>query len=218
MDSNELKIALNTNAKNHTAMKRLTTLAGLCLLSGMSLWAQSDKEVILPQKPHRATYVDHTQSETGFWCSAEVEGGSTVMLNHVNMQAAQLTYTGGYRFNEYLKVGAGFGVKYYINNNSHRRGKANSCTFPLYVNVRGNFLSQAERSMVPYWSVSVGNVFKDGFFFSPSVGLRFGEQRNSWLVGLSYSLNHINTDRLEVPPATRLETTSSLMLHVGYEF
>ncbi len=199
-------------------MNKLTALLGLILMSASSLSAQSDKEIVLPQKPHRAKYVDHTQSETGFWCAAEAEAGSTVMLNHANMQAAQLTYTGGYRFNEYIKVGVGFGAKYYFNNNARRRGNANSCTFPLFFNARGNFLSQADRSMVPYWSVSVGHVFKDGFVFSPSVGLRFGEQRSSWLLGISYSLNHINTDHLEVPPATRIETTSSLMLHVGYEF
>ena len=199
-------------------MNKLTALMELLLLSASSLWAQSDKEVILPQKPHRPQYVDHTQSPTGFWCAAEAEGGSTVMLNHVNMQAAQLTYTAGYRFNEYIRVGAGLGVKYYFNHNSRRRGTANSCTFPLFFNARGNFLSQADRSMVPYWSVNVGGVVGDGFFLSPTIGLRFGEQRNSWLLGLSYSLNHINTDKLQVPPATRLTTTSALMLHVGYEF
>ena len=115
-------------------------------------------------------------------------------------------------------MGAGLGAKYYFNHNSRRRGTANSCTFPLFFNARGNFLSQADRSMVPYWSVNVGGVVGDGFFLSPTIGLRFGEQRNSWLLGLSYSLNHINTDKLQVPPATRLTTTSALMLHVGYEF
>lgn len=199
-------------------MKKFIALLSLLLLPVSSLMAQDNQEVVLPQRPHRAQYVDHTQSQTGFWCAAELEGGSTVMLEHSNMQAAQFTYIGGYRLNEYFRVGVGIGVKYYFNNNSKRRGSANSCTFPLYANFRGNFLSQADRSMVPYWSVNLGTVLKDGFYLSPSVGLRFGEQRNSWLLGISYSLNHINTSKLQSPPAKCLRTTSSLSLHVGYEF
>ena len=85
------------------------------------------------------------------------------------------------------------------------------------MNVRGNFISQADRSMVPYWSVNVGSAINDGFFITPTLGLRFGEQRNSWLLGISYSFNHINTDKLTAP-ATRVNSMSALLLHVGYEF
>lgn len=198
-------------------MKKISALLGILLLSSSSsLWAQYNK-VNLPEKPNRPQYVDHTQCEKGFWCAAEFEGGSTVMLNHCNMQSAQITYTAGYRFNEFLKIGAGVGSKYYVSNNDRRRGVANSWTFPIYANIRGNLISQVDRSMVPYWSVNIGSVINDGFFVSPSLGLRFGEQRNSWMLGVSYSYNQIKTKKLEAP-ATKLKSTSALLLHVGYEF
>ena len=198
-------------------MKHFIIIFSWMLSLSAALYAQDADKVILPQKPHRAPYVDYTQRETGFWCALDLDAGSTVLLNHRNMQSVQVTYTAGYRFNEYLKVGLGVGAKYYVNNNEARRGSSNCWTFPLLVNVRGNFFSQADRSMVPYWSVNVGSAINDGFFITPTLGLRFGEQRNSWLLGISYSFNHINTDKLTAP-ATRVNSMSALLLHVGYEF
>ncbi len=190
----------------------------LCLGLGMfasTAWAQND--VKLPQKPNRPAYTDHQLTDKGFWCAAELEGGSTVLLEKTNMQAVQLTYTAGYRLNEYLRVGVGFGGKYYVNNNSARRGTANEWTLPIFVNVRGNIMSQTDRSVVPYWSVNVGAAVNDGFFFAPTIGARFGEKRNSWLLGLTYSFNCLNQNHVPEGFAGP-KAASSLSLHIGYEF
>ncbi len=194
--------------------KAFTLCLGLAMFATAS-WAQS--EVTLPQRPNRPAYTDYQLTDKGFWCAAEVEGGSTVLIEKTNMQSAQLTFTAGYRFNEYLRVGAGFGGKYYVNNNSARRGTANEWTLPIFVNARGNFMSQADRSVVPYWSVNIGAAVNDGFFFAPTVGARFGEKRNSWLLGLTYGFSQINQNH--VPDGFGgPKAVSSLSLHIGYEF
>lgn len=198
-------------------MKHYFIMLGLCSVFATTGLAQNNNGVTLPQKPHRATYTDYRQNEKGFWCAAEWEGGSSVMVEHRNMQSVQLAYTAGYRFNEFIKVGAGLGGRYYVNNNKECRGEASAWTLPIFVNARGNFISQTDRSVVPYWSVCVGGIVGDGAFLSPSVGLRIGEPRNSWLLGISYCLNHINTSQL-VSTDKKVSTSHALQLHIGYEF
>lgn len=174
--------------------------------------AYGQQGIRLPEQPNRSRYVDYRDCDRGFWCAVELEGGSSVFLDKTNLQAAALTYTGGYRFSEYLRVGVGFGGRYYFNNNSARRRDDSRFTLPLFADVRGNIISQASRDIVPYWNLKVGGIVWDGFFVSPTVGLRFGEQRNAWLLGLSYSFNTIRS----YPGQGR--ETNFMLLRLGYEF
>ena len=173
--------------------------------------ALAQQTVRLPEKPKHG-YTHHSDVDKGFWCSIEAEGGSSVYVEKRNMQVAGARFTAGYRFNEYLKVGAGFGGRYYFHNNDVRRKRDSGFTLPLYADIRGNFISQRNRDVVPYWSVNVGGAVWDGFFFSPTIGLRFGEERDSWLLGLSYSFNTI-----QAAPHNGKEA-NFLLLRVGYEF
>lgn len=173
--------------------------------------ALAQQTVRLPEKPKQG-YTHHSDLDKGFWCSIEAEGGSSVFIEKRNMQVGGARFTAGYRFNEYLKVGAGFGGRYYFNNNDVRRKRDSGFTLPLYADLRGNFISQRNRDVVPYWNVSVGGAVWDGFFFSPTIGLRFGEERDSWLLGLSYSFNNI-----QAAPGNSKEA-NFLLLRVGYEF
>ena len=50
----------------------------------------------------------------------------------------------------------------------------------IFVNARGNFISQEVREIVPYWSVDIGGAIRDGFMFTPSFGCRIGEQRSAF--------------------------------------
>lgn len=178
----------------------------------VSYSAFGQNDIRLPERPNRSKYVDYSEQEHGFWCAVEVAGGSGVDIHNTNMQVVSGTFTGGYRFSEYIRVGLGIGGRCYVNNNDARRDEKSLFTLPLFANARGNFISQTSRDIVPYWSFDIGGVVWDGFFFSPTVGLRLGEKRDAWLLGISYSFNTI-----KALPDTRT-TGNFMMLKVGYEF
>ena len=188
-------------------MKKLLLLS-ITLFSACSIFSQ---EIKLPEKPKTSNHKDYRQEVAGFWSSAELDLGSSVMFKKKNLQNIGISYTGGFRFNEFLKVGVGVGVKYYYNNNEVRHSDI-KWTFPIYANVRGNIISQNNRSCVPYWGIKLGTVIRDGFFFSPTLGVRLGEHRDSWLLNISYSYN-----KLEVLPDVNTDC-NFLLLGVGYEF
>lgn len=190
-------------------MKRIILLFSVMLLA-VGADAQNDG-VRLPQRPKTSGYKDYSSEQKGFWCSVELDAGSSVRFNGKNIQQAQVTYTAGYRFCEYLRVGLGFGGRYYFNN-ADVRGTDVDWSFPIYANVRGNIISQDNRTAVPFWSFNIGGVVRDGFYMSPTIGYRFGEQRNSFIIGLSYSL-----ENLYVAPGKR-EAENFVLLKLGYEF
>lgn len=174
--------------------------------------ALAQNNIRLPEKPNRMAYVDHTEKESGFWCAIESNAGSSIVFNHANFQRVGLTYTGGYMVSEYLKFGLGMGANYYFNNNSHARNTKIGVTMPIFLDVRGNLVSQEVRNFVPYWSLDFGGAIRDGFFMSPTIGMRFGQKRDSWLLGLSYTLNRI--DNAPCYP----QSVSSFAIKFGYEF
>lgn len=76
------------------------------------------RDVRMPEQPKGSNYRDYTSQEQGFWCAVETEGGSSIMEHKTNMQYVNLTFTGGYRINEFLRLGVGFGGRMYVNNNT----------------------------------------------------------------------------------------------------
>lgn len=189
-------------------MKKIVLLY-IVLIAFGTLFAQ-ERDIKMPEVP---TKTHNIAEEAGglFWCAIEGGGGSTVMENKKNVAILGATYTGGYRFNQYLKVGVGLGILYYPNSSNVRDTK-NYLAMPLFLNARGNILSDDIRRTVPYWSVNVGTVMPDGIFFTPTVGLRIGEKRNAFLVGISYTFRHLNS----YPKNT--EKYSGVLLKLGYEF
>lgn len=187
-------------------------LTAICIAVDIQVTQAQDRDIILPQRPERPAYKDYTTSDRGFWLAAEAEGGTSTFIDDNNMQVVGLCVNAGYRLSEFLRFGIGIGGRYYVGGNNKVRNTSVKWTIPVYVNARGNIISQYSRSMVPYWSVSVGGVLRDGVFVQPTLGLRFGELRDSWLLGLSYNLQHIDA------MYARQETASSILLRVGYEF
>lgn len=59
---------------------------------------------------------------------------------------------------------------------------------PLYVNLRGNFVSAYDRDGVPFWSLNLGGITREGLFLNPTIGYSFGGLRNNFYLGLSYTL------------------------------
>lgn len=176
----------------------------------MSAYAQT-RNVILPERPKGHAYKNYDMEDQGFWCAIEAEGGSSVMTTYQNMQYATMTFTGGYRISEYLKIGAGLGAKAYVNH-AELRNTSNKVAIPIFANVRGNFMSAYDRGYSPYWSVNIGGVTNDGFYFSPSVGYSIGGLRNNFLIGISYTLGNFTDYKSEN------RTYSYFGVKLGYEF
>lgn len=190
-------------------MKRLF-LSILVLVLTINISAQY-RDVKLPNAPKQTQYRNYEKENSGFWCAFDAEGGSSVMVNSTNMQYVNLSWTGGYRINEFLRFGAGFGVRYYVNN-ADVRDTDNKFGVPIYANVRGNFISAYDRDGVPFWSLNIGGITNEGFFASPTIGYSFGGLRNNFQIGISYTITSFK-DCNQVNMAY-----SYFGLKLGYEF
>ena len=190
-------------------MKKIL-LTTLLIAIGLTASAQY-RDVKLPEKPQQRPYKTHDGVDKGFWHAIEAEGGSSVMANRTNAQFATLSWTGGYRFSEFLRVGAGVGVRMYVHN-ANVRDTDNKFGVPIFANARGNFMASYDRDGVPFWSVNIGGMTNEGFFCSPTVGYSFGGLRNNFQIGLSYSINCFKD-------YTKMNTAYSYVgLKLGYEF
>lgn len=184
----------------------------LFVLSFVLAMHQVSAQIRLPDRPNRPSYIDHTDEDCGFWMAGEAHVGSTIMLKNTNALRSGVAVVGGYMVNEFIKVGVGLGVNVYALNNNKIRDTDIPFTMPLFFDFRGVFMTQEVRNLVPYWSCDIGGAIRDGFFFSPTIGLRIGEKRDSWLIGLSCGLNSIkNKPNID-------STISSMSLKIGYEF
>lgn len=191
-------------------MKKIALIL-FALTIGISAIAQN-RNVSLPNKPYgRTAYKDFSEDAGRVWLAGELKTGTSVLINRKNVLITGATITGGYRFNEYLKVGLGIGGKFHFNNSNLRTAK-NEWAFPVYADCRGNIVSQQDRNAVPYWSVDLGGEINGGIYFSPTIGYRFGMPHDSFLLGLSYELVNADTWKKEN------ETISALVLKIGYEF
>lgn len=182
----------------------------LLAIVGLPALAQH-REVKLPEKPQNTGYRDYQTEEQGFWFSFEADGGSTIMEHRRNMQYVDATFTGGYRLNEFLRAGVGFGGRMYVNNADVRQNNS-KFGVPVFVSARGNFISAADRDGVPFWAVRIGDIVKEGVYFSPAVGYSFGGERNNFQISLAYVLTNP-----KISDGSR-QITSSFGLRLGYEF
>jgi len=167
-------------------MVKKIILAAILFSAAIGLNAQENTVRRMPQVNSGNVQKNYTEATTGFWIAPELFGAYSCMLDGDNFGFTELDVTGGYRFNEYLRVGVGIGARYYIDNSDFLRNNRYDWSFPIYANVRGNFIPTRYRSVVPYYSFNIGGSIRDGFFFRPSVGLRIGQQRSAFLVSLSY--------------------------------
>lgn len=129
---------------------------------------------------------NYSTYQRGFWIAGQLSGAYTLNLTKKNVPMVELDVVGGYRFNEYLRAGIGFGGRYYINND-HMRDSHIAWAFPLYANVRGNIIPTAYHTVVPYYSLDIGGAIRDGFMWRPTIGMRVGQARSAFLLGLTYT-------------------------------
>ncbi len=186
---------------------------------GSAVNAQINEVKRLPEVDNAHAQKEYRDNNVGFWISPELSGGYSCRLNHSNFSFAELTVTGGYRFNEYLRAGLGFGGRYYIENDKVRF-YSSEWAFPIFANVRGNIIPTEERDVVPYYSFDIGGTVRDGFLMRPTVGVRIGRNRSAILLGLSYVGQSMRTFKLSEfgERISKQSFTSFLSLRVGYEF
>lgn len=191
-------------------MRRIVVGISLVCMGFVTSLAQS-RQIIMPEESQEKGFANLAEQEQGYWCGIDAEFGSTLMENKKNVASVGVNFTNGYRFNEYLKVGIGLGVLYYVNSDNVRVRKSH-LAMPLFVNLHGNMVTEEIRRTVPYWSVNVGTAMPDGFFFNPQVGLRIGEKRSAFCIGIGYVLRKLDS------LSQNTSSYSGASLKIGYEF
>lgn len=195
-------------------MKHFLSLAFAFLLGITAMQAQENVVNRIPAvKPDRSQ-VQLSEVEKGFWISAELMGGYSIQVDHKNLGIGEFDVTAGYRFNEFIRIGVGTGVRYYIYDKFPRWHKS-KFGMPLFFAARGNMMTDKYRSVVPYWGFEVGTTFPDGIMFRPTLGLRFGTSRRAWTLGISYMGQNLS---LYGHDGKEHRYTNFFMLRTGFEF
>ncbi len=173
-------------------------------------------EVKTPKEP-KGKYVDYSDQDKGWWCAVEAHAAGLWYDDHA-MGAFALTFTNGYRFSEYLKIGVGIGARYNLNHDNdyaiyrQLHNIQAPMSIPLFVNARGNIISQKSRMCVPFWNADIGYAILDNFFFDAGVGFRVGAKRNNFVMSANFMGQVINYE----PDDT--DFGSGILFKIGYEF
>lgn len=173
------------------------------------------KKPTIPSEYNPGDYVDYTEFEKGFWCAVELVGAYSCHIENDNGALTELDIVGGYRFNEYLRIGLGLGARYYIENEKIRYSDI-KWSFPIFANVRGNIIPSEHRTIVPFYSVDLGGTVRDGFMIRPTIGVRFGDPRSAFTVGITYLGQTLKAPK-EAGSYSR-DYTSFVGIKLGYEF
>ncbi len=200
-------------------MKIKALTLAIALISAIGAIAQNNPGYRLPTEEGKPAHSDYSTFDKGFWIAAEMRAGLYCDFGMDKLPVPlELTVTPGYRFSEYLKVGLGVGARYYVNND-YLRARSIKWSFPIYANVRGNFIPSEYRNIVPYYNIDLGGAIRDGFMWRPGVGLRFGENRSAFLLGLSYMGQCLKGwDKKSATGVNNSKYASFVMLTLGYEF
>lgn len=173
------------------------------------------REVKMPTESNLGTKnTDYQSLNTGFFMAGEASAAWSLNSGKDNLGYTELDVTGGYRFNEFLRVGIGLGARYYIDNNNVRT-VAHDWGMPLYLNARGNFIPTNYRNAVPFWSVDFGTTFPDGVMFRPSVGVRVGSERSAFVASIGYVGQNLRKFTIN---DGKHSFYSFINLKLGYEF
>ena len=182
------------------------------------------KDPVVPSAPAGSTatgYRDFSQINTGFWWGADLSGGISLREHVRNISFVELDAVAGYRFNEFIRIGAGIGIRDYLGRQDEIRARHSHISYPIFATARGNIIVNDYRNVVPYWSVDCGAAIQDGFMFRPTIGIRIGtEKRHSFILGLSYLNQRLLVGRYVEDNATKdkFKNISFLSLRLGYEF
>lgn len=188
-------------------MKKI--MLAILLLSGVAFTAVA-QDVVLPERPKTKAYVDYSHKDTGFWITAGANA-SLMFSDGKSSFFPGIDVVAGYRFGDFLRLGAGVNHKMFSTKTSDANQK-NFVDVSIYADVRGNFLPQEHRNFSPYWSFDLGYTMgSNGLYMCPALGLKFGQMRNDFTIALCYILQHQT-----VSDGAAIE--NGLGLKIAYEF
>ena len=162
----------------------------------------------LPDQPKRAKYIDFPSLDQGLWFAAQATG-AMAFGKSASFPIAQVDLIGGYRFNEFIKLGLGISPRLALAGAPGYGFSGEAVSLPVYLDVRGNVISQESRMSVPWWSVDLGYSIPEGFYASPTVGVRVGGPRNNFIAGVTYIFQSV---------AAANTSYHAVGLRLGYEF
>ena len=175
-------------------------------------------EVKTPKEPKGAKYVDYSDLDKGWWCAVEAHAGGLWYDEDHGMGVFALTFTNGYRFSEFLKIGVGIGARYNLNHDSDYAAYRSvhkiqaPMSVPIFINLRGNIISQKSRMCVPFWNADIGYAVLDNFFFDAGIGFKVGAKRHNFVMSANFMGQAIKYDPDDA------EFGSGFLFKIGYEF
>ena len=176
--------------------KIIITLA--IILLAVPAMAQNHTGYRLPEEPKRAKYVDYSSLTQGFWFAAQLSTG----VGSRQGAFTQADLIAGYRASEFFRFGPGV---------SPQVG-GSGFAMPIYMDFRGNIISQESRMVVPYWSFDAGYTvgrFVKGLYLAPTGGIRVGMPRNDFIAGLGYVFQGLGAG---------VKPSHGFALRLGFEF
>ena len=174
---------------------------------------------VVPTATHDSNLGVLSEMENGFWFAVEAGAGVSCRFSKSNRAFGEGDIVFGYRFNQYAKAGVGVGFRYYFNAYPEFRSTAIDGSFPVYFNLRGNLLGDMYRSVVPYYNIDVGAAIRDGAMIRPGIGLRMGQRRSAFLLGISYLAQQLPQLVATDGGVTRERKWMSFAcVKIGYEF
>lgn len=193
-------------------MKKIVS-AIIILFSVAAFTYAQERVITMPEKPNRGKYVDFSVKQTGWWCAAQLSGAFASGKDGRALMT-QVDLINGYRFSEFLKVGIGLSPRIYPY--TYRMEMNDGMTFgiyslPIYLDVRGNIISQEDTMFAPYWNFDLGYSINEGVYVAPSLGVKFGGIRHNFITAIFYNLQgHRYLDSNQVLHA--------IGVRIGYEF
>lgn len=177
-------------------MKKTVIIFALSCIISLPISAREDS-ITLPEKPKRPEYVDYSSLEKGFFGAVQLSPTLAMDKDDNKTAIYQVDLIAGYRFGEFFRLGAGV---------SPRIGEMKN--LPIYVDLRGNFISQRSRMCVPYWSIDAGYTLNQGMYLAPTAGIRVGGLRHDFVLGIGYTFQGVQ----------EASDLNCAVLRLGYEF
>ena len=180
---------------NNRMTKLKFTLFFACLLFATSAFSQTDKA-------QSDSYLN-----TGY--KGMVDIGYGIGTSKWGTGRIELATTHGYHFFPFLYAGVGIGANYY-----HDR---KAWSIPVFANIRG-YLPLSDPQLSPFADIRVGYSVADidGFYFSPSIGLRYGVNEQYGLAfSIGYEIQNFNTIDL---PKLKKKDNSAFTMRFSFDF
>ena len=157
-------------------MRKLLLTIGFALMLIPAAAQQEHTGYRLPEEPKRAKYVDYPSLNTGFWFAVQATPAFATEEGFI----FQADVVAGYRGGEFFRFGPGVSARF----------APSGFALPVYLDLRGNIISQESRMCVPYWNVDAGYTIGQGIYASPTIGVRVGQPRNNFVAGLTYMFQY----------------------------